>query len=246
MWRNGAGCGSLSVRVGFRELTFTRTEGETANAMYGNVLLNGKPLLLKGVNRHETDPEKGKYVSPELYEKDIRIMKRLNINAVRTSHYPCDEAFYDLCDRYGILVLAECNLETHYGVDEEQTDKWFTGVIHDRILSNTTFHKNHPSVIMWSIGNETTVTSAVYREEIAALKERDATRPVHFASLGDSGGVDIYSSMYCSVDSVRAIGQAANRMPFLLCEYAHAMGNSPGGLEDIWNWVYENEHCCGG
>ena len=243
---NGAGCGSLSVRVGFRELTFTRTEGETANAMYGNVLLNGKPLLLKGVNRHETDPEKGKYVSPELYEKDIRIMKRLNINAVRTSHYPCDEAFYDLCDRYGILVLAECNLETHYGVDEEQTDKWFTGVIHDRILSNTTFHKNHPSVIMWSIGNETTVTSAVYREEIAALKERDATRPVHFASLGDSGGVDIYSSMYCSVDSVRAIGQAANRMPFLLCEYAHAMGNSVGNLQEYWDAIRAYDNLLGG
>lgn len=243
---NGGYTGSVSAHVGFREISFTPTAGTEPNESYGPVLLNGKPLQLRGINRHEISPETGRYVSPELYEKDIRIMKGLNINAVRTSHYPCDEIFYDYCDRYGILVLAECNLETHYGVTAEQTDAYYTTLIHDRIMAGTTFHKNHPSIIMWSIGNETTAASDVYQNEITALKQRDPTRPVHFESLGSSGGVDVASAMYASVNDVYERGKAANQMPFLLCEYAHAMGNSVGNLMEYWEVIRGSENLLGG
>ena len=242
------GCyyGSMSAQVGFRELTFTPTKGSSANGSYSQVLLNGKPLILKGVNRHETNPYTGRYITPELCVQDITIMKQNNINAVRTCHYPDDEYFYDMCDKYGILVLAECNIESHYGVDTTNTDKYFAKLLDDRILSGTTLHKNHPSVIIWSIGNETNGGSRVYVDAIAALKKRDPTRMVHFESIGNGGGVDVDSNMYASVYDVRGKGQASNRMPYLLCEYAHAMGNSVGNLYEYWEVIRSYDNLLGG
>ena len=241
----GSETGSVSVRVGFRKISFTPTEGTTPNESYDRILLNGKPILLKGVNRHENNPETGRYIPPELCEKDISLMKQMNVNAVRTSHYPNTPYFYDMCDKYGILVMAECNLESHYGVDDQQTDAFFRDLLNDRILSCTTAHKNHPGVIIWSIGNETGAGSSFYQEAIAALKERDKTRPVHFESLHDKGGVDMDSDMYASVDYLYDKGLLESNMPYVLCEYAHAMGNSVGNLYEYWDVIRSKENLIG-
>lgn len=245
--KNGVYYGSISQQLGFREITFTKTTGRGENSSaYSQMLLNGKPLILKGVNRHDNDPEKGRYVSPELAEKDILIMKSLNVNAVRTSHYPNSRQFYDLCDKYGILVLAECNIEDHYGVGTENVDRFFHDLLKDRVESFTAAAKNRTCIIMWSIGNEVATGSAVFPQIITSLKKMDPTRPVHFESLGSSGGVDIASAMYSSIYDVQGRSAAANHMPFVLCEYAHAMGNSVGNLYEYWSVIRAHDNLVGG
>ena len=229
--KNGVCYGSISQQLGFREITFTRTAGTSANtSVYDTMLLNGKPLFFRGVNRHDTNPETGRYLPHELIEKDIQIMKQLNVNAVRTSHYPDDRYFYDMCDKYGILVMAECNIETHYAVSDAQTKQYFEEVIKDRVLSHTQAYKNRTCVVMWSIGNETCSGAQIFPSIISTLKKNDPTRPVHFESLGNRGGVDVSSSMYSSSYDVKNRANAKNKMPYVICEYAHAMGNSLGSL----------------
>ena len=238
----GAYYGSISQQLGFREISFTPTEGTSENESYSQVLLNGKPLILKGVDRHEVDPETGRYVSRELEEKDVQIMKNLNINAVRTSHYPDDEMFYNMCDKYGILVLGECNVETHYNVSAQDTETYFSKVVRDRIEAHTTAYKNRTCIIIWSMGNETIGGSETFINCISELKQRDPTRPVHFESQGSGGGVDIASTMYSSISDVEWRGTWENKMPYLMCEYAHAMGNSVGNLYEYWEVIrrYDN------
>ncbi len=244
--KNGVYYGSISQQLGFREITFTPTEGIAPNTdKYDIMMLNGKPLVYKGVNRHETSPDTGKYVSHELIEQDVKIMKSLNINAVRTSHYPDSKYFYDMCDKYGLLVLAECNIESHYGVNEEETEKYFKGTITDRVKSFTELAKNRTCVVMWSIGNETSSRTQLYYDLIAELKEMDPTRPVHYESLGESGGVDISSVMYWDIYGVNLKGQAGNNMPFMQCEYAHAMGNSVGNLYEYWEAIRKHDNVVG-
>lgn len=244
--KNGVYYGSISQQLGFREVTFTKTEGSSPNSgKYDIMLLNGKPLVFKGVNRHETSPETGKYVTHELIEQDVEIMKSLNINAVRTSHYPDSKYFYDMCDKYGLLVLAECNIESHYGVNTEETEKYFKGTITDRVKSFTELAKNRTSVVMWSIGNETSADTQLYYDLIAELKEMDPTRPVHFESLHDRGGVDIVSVMYWDIYGVNLKGSASNNMPFIQCEYVHAMGNSVGNLYEYWEAVRNHDNVVG-
>ncbi len=245
--KNGVYYGSISQQLGFREITFTKTNSSTAtNSSYGQILLNGKPLVFKGVNRHDNDPETGRYISKELAEKDIQIMKSLNINALRTSHYPNDRYIYDMCDKYGILVMAECNIETHYGIDTNATTRYFTEVVRDRVTSFTEAAKNRTCIVMWSIGNETSTGAAIYPTVISNLKKADPTRPVHFESLGSGGGVDVASAMYSSIYDVQSRGQAGNKMPFVLCEYAHAMGNSVGNLYEYWEIIRAHENLIGG
>ncbi len=244
--KNGVYYGSISQQLGFREVTFTPTEGLSPNSdKYDIMLLNGKPLVYKGVNRHETSPDTGKYASHELIEQDVKIMKSLNINAVRTSHYPDSKYFYDMCDKYGLLVLAECNIETHYGVNTEETEKYFKGAVTDRVKSFTELAKNRTSVVMWSIGNETSANTQLYYDLIAELKEMDPTRPVHFESLGEQGGVDISSVMYWDIYGVNLKGNASNNMPFMQCEYAHAMGNSVGNLYEYWEAIRNHDNVVG-
>lgn len=245
--KNGVYYGSLAQQLGFREITFTSTRlSTTTNASYTSVLLNGKPLLFKGVNRHDNDPETGRYISKELAEKDVQIMKSLNINALRTSHYPNDRYLYDMCDKYGILVMGECNIETHYGMDTDTTTRYFNEVIKDRVASHTEAYKNRTCIVMWSIGNETTMGAAIYPSVISTLKKNDPTRPVHFESLGNSGGVDVASAMYSSVYEVKSRGTVTNHMPFVLCEYAHAMGNSVGNLYEYWDVIRSYDNLLGG
>ncbi len=229
--KDGGYYGSISQQLGFREITFTATTGKYANSsVYQTMLLNGKPLFLRGVNHHDTNPETGRYLTHELIETDIQIMKQLNVNAVRTSHYPTDRYFYDMCDKYGILVMAECNIETHYNVDDAQTAQYFEEVIKDRVLSHTEAYKNRTCVVMWSIGNETCTGAQIFPSVIADLKEKDPTRPVHFESLGNRGGVDVASTMYSSSGDVKNQAYTSNQMPYVICEYAHGMGNSLGSL----------------
>lgn len=237
--------GSISQQLGFREITFTRAEGNGKASHYDTVLLNGSEILLKGVDRHDSDGRYGKYVPQETYIKDIEIMKQLNINAVRTSHYPNDEYLYYLCDKYGILVLAECNLETHYAVSEIETLKYFSKTLADRVDSLFEREKNRTSVIMWSLGNESN-RSPAFEDNIADLKQRDPTRLVHFESYGTDGGVDVGSGMYWDINGVTNMGHADNHMPWLLCEYAHAMGNSVGNLYEYWEPIRECDNLLGG
>ena len=244
---NGAYYGSISQQLGFREITFTKTTGASANtSAYTTVLLNGKPLFFRGVNRHDSNPEAGRYLPHELLEKDVQIMKQLNINAVRTSHYPNDPYFYDMCDKYGILVMGECNIETHYGVNDQQTTSYFNNVVKDRVLSHSGAYKNKTCIVMWSIGNETSAGAAIYRSIISTLKKNDPTRPVHFESLKDSGGVDVSSTMYSSHTEVANRANVANKMPYVICEYAHAMGNSLGHLYEYCQSFRSSDILIGG
>jgi len=245
--KNGVYYGSTAQQLGIREVSFTKTRSSAAtNSSYDTVLLNGKPLVFKGVNRHDTNPEAGRYLTKELFEKDVLIMKSLNINAVRTSHYPNDRYFYDMCDKYGILVMGECNIETHYGVNTDQTSRYFTNVVKDRVSSFSEAAKNRTCIVMWSIGNETSMGASVYPSVISSLKKMDPTRPVHFESLGSSGGVDVSSTMYSSVYDVENRGKWENHMPYVICEYAHAMGNSVGNLYEYWEAIRKYDNLIGG
>ncbi len=240
--KDGGYYGSISQQLGVREIEFTKTTGSSANGgTYSDVLLNGKKILLKGVNRHDTEGTTGKYVSKETYEKDVQIMKQLNVNALRTSHYPNDKYMYYLCDRYGIFVLAEANVEDHYGVGDANTEKYFRDVISDRVLSLVEREKNRTSVIIWSLGNEIS-QSRVYPDTIRQMKRIDPTRLVHLESYGTGGGVDLGSGMYWSISSMEGMGKASNKMPWIQCEYAHAMGNSVGNLYEYWEVIrsYDN------
>ncbi|MBQ8288860.1 MAG: DUF4981 domain-containing protein [Clostridia bacterium] len=240
--KDGNYYGSISQQLGVREIEFTKTTGSSANgSAYSDVLLNGKKILLKGVNRHDTQGTTGKYVSKETYEKDVQIMKQLNVNALRTSHYPNDKYMYYLCDKYGIFMLAEANVEDHYGVGDANTASYFNDVVTDRVLTLVEREKNRTSVIIWSLGNEVS-QSSVYPEIIRKMKKIDSTRLVHFESYGTGGGVDLGSGMYWSISSMEGMGKASNKMPWIQCEYAHAMGNSVGNLYEYWEVIrsYDN------
>ena len=252
---------SLSQQLGFREIEFTMTEVnenlDKTTTSYQTVTINGQPLKLWGVNRHDVNPDAGRYVTRELYEKDIELMKQFNVNAIRTSHYPNDRYMYYLCDKYGIYVLAEANNESHaLGWDDDTSlGNYFEDTIFDRIAANVNAQKNRTSVVMWSMGNETAGSGPkkVYRRAIQeVIRPLDTTRPVQMERLGWGGGVDIGSTMYSYPNEVEAWGQNADRMPYLMSEYAHAPGNSEGGLNlymdvfrnssnllggFIWDWI---------
>jgi beta-galactosidase len=231
-------------RMGFRDV---RIEN-------GNLLVNGQPVLIKGVNRHDHHPVTGHYVTERDMRDDLEAMKRLNINTVRTSHYPNDPRFYELCDEYGLYVIAEANIESHgMGYGEESLAKdpeWYEAHL-DRIRNMIEAFKNHPSIIIWSMGNE--AGDGINFEKASAwLRERDPTRPVQYegAKMGDH--VDIFAPMYFSerrrdawleTESAKPLSQ---QRPLIACEYSHAMGNSSGGLSDWWNRVRRERLLQGG
>ncbi|MFC2168628.1 glycoside hydrolase family 2 TIM barrel-domain containing protein [Acidobacteriota bacterium] len=228
-----------SCRFGFREI-------EMKN---GQLLVNGKPVLLKGVNRHEHDPITGHYVSKESMVKDIKLMKQFNLNAVRTSHYPDTPLWYDLCDEYGIYLIDEANIESHgMGYRPDTTlgnnPEWEEAHL-DRIIRMVERDKNHPSVIIWSMGNE--AGDGVNFEACSAwIHERDSQRPVHYERAGRKAHVDIVSPMYMRIEGlVKYAGQTQDR-PLILCEYAHAMGNSVGNFQDYWDVIEREPQLQGG
>ncbi len=216
-------------RVGFRHI-------EIKNAQ---LLVNGQPILIKGADRHELDPDGGYIVSMERMIQDIKIMKQLNINAVRTCHYPDDPRWYDLCDEYGLYVTAEANLETHgmgYG-DKTLAKRPDFELMHlERNQGNVLTLRNHPSIIVWSLGNEAGY-GPNFEKAYDWVKATDATRPCQYEQAGENKKTDIFCPMYADYNRCEKYAQGDNPRPLIQCEYAHAMGNSMGGFKEYWDLV---------
>ncbi|WP_326686644.1 DUF4981 domain-containing protein [Streptomyces sp. NBC_01795] len=220
------------VRFGFREITFGP----------GALEINGKPLVLAGTNRHESDPVHGQAVPEEVMLRDVRLMKQHNINAVRTSHYPNAPRWLELCDEYGLYVIDEANLETHELRDTlpASLPEWKAACL-DRARSMVERDKNHACVVMWSLGNEAGEGSN-FRAMADWIRERDSSRPVHYEGM--NAVADVESWMYAPPAEVEEYGKSGNPKPFILCEYSHSMGNSTGNFREYWDIFerYPNLH----
>lgn len=219
----------IPQKVGFRNV-------EIKNAQ---LLVNGQPVLVKGADRHEMDPDGGYVVSLERMIQDIKIMKQLNINAVRTSHYPCDPRWYDLCDEYGIYITAEANLESHGMGYEEKSLAKFPEYIVPHIERNEGNVKpliNHPSVIVWSLGNESGY-GVNFEKAYDWVKACDTTRPAQYERGGYDSKTDIYCPMYIGYEESENYCKSNGTKPYIQCEYAHAMGNSEGGFKEYWDLI---------
>ena len=247
-----------SKKVGFKE------QKVVGNTFY----VNGKPVKVKGVNRHECDPDNGRTVSMEGMVKDITLFKLYNINTVRTCHYPDDHRWYDLCDRYGVYVIAEANVEAHEpGYDQDSIGlfpEWNLSIV-ERNERNAVFHRNHVSVTIWSLGNETGHGDC-FRNAAAAVRAADPSRPIHWERGNED--VDIDSTMYPSVEWLEKRGKLGDATSgsaeseaggagyaiarhtagkcMLMCEYAHAMGNAVGNLQEYWDVIYAHPSLVGG
>ncbi|MBO8189610.1 glycoside hydrolase family 2 TIM barrel-domain containing protein [Streptomyces spirodelae] len=243
----------IALRIGFRTVTIVD----------GLFKVNGRRVLLRGVNRHEFHPETGRAVDHETMRRDLVLMKQHNINAVRTSHYPPHPAFLDLCDELGLWVVDECDLETHGFVElgdprnPVADDRW-TPALLDRAARMVERDKNHPCVVVWSLGNECG-TGAGLSEMACWIRQRDPSRPLHYEGDHSCPDSDFYSRMYLPHADVERVGQIKEpalddaeldvrrrSLPFILCEYAHAMGNGPGGLSDYQRLFETYERCQGG
>lgn len=255
---------TVHVRVGFRRV-------ETRD---GKILVNGRQIRLNGVNRHEWHPVTGRTLDLETMRADVELMKRHNINAVRTSHYPPAHEFLDLCDTYGLWVICENDLETHafeqvgWAGAPATDERWFPALL-NRIQRTVERDKNHPSIIGWSMGNESHFGDGL-RMMLAWTKQRDPGRFTHYEGDQEAEAADVWSQMYTSIADLDAIGADTERpdgrrlnarqrnVPHLLCEYAHAMGNGPGELADydrvfdaherlhggfIWEWIDHGVAC---
>ncbi len=220
----------VQVKVGFRKV-------EIKNKQF---LVNGQPVLLKGADRHEMDPDEGYNVSEQRMIQDIMMMKRMNINAVRTCHYPDDPRWYDLCDKYGLYVVAEANQESHgfgYGDDAAAKKPEFAKQIMERNQHNVSMFFNHPSIVTWSLGNET-VMGDNFLKAYKWIKEQDKTRPVQYEQARRGEGTDIFCPMYYPVAASEKYAKDPNSpMPLIQCEYNHTMGNSGGNLSDYWDLI---------
>ena len=205
----------------------------------GQLLVNGQPILIKGADRHELDPDGGYVVSVERMIQDIRIMKQLNINAVRPCHYPDDPRWYDLCDEYGIYLTAESNLESHGMGYKEKTlakNEAFAKMHIERQEGNVITYKNHPSIIVWSLGNEAGY-GPNFERAYDWVKAYDKTRPCQFEQARQNGKTDIFCPMYLGYEDCVKYAQGDNPRPLIQCEYAHAMGNSMGGFKEYWDII---------
>lgn len=233
---SGGICQVIATPFGFRKIEIKDSQ----------LWVNGKSVLLKGVNRHDLDPVNGRYIPFESMLQDVKLFKQFNINTVRTSHYPNHPDFYKLCDRYGIYMVSEADLETHgFGYDEGSLGHepaWEKGHV-DRVVSMVEAFKNHPSVIIWSLGNEAGkgVNFEACRKAVLKL---DGTRPIHYQGYNEVA--DIESVMYPSVEWLNEIGQQNDPRPFFVCEYAHAMGNAVGNLQEYWEVIENHNRLIGG
>ena len=219
----------INQRVGFRHIEIKG----------GQLLVNGQPILIKGADRHELDPDGGYIVSVERMIQDIKIMKQLNINAVRTCHYPDDPRWYDLCDEYGIYLTAESNLESHgmgYGEGTLAKRQDFELAHLERQYGNVHSFKNHSSIIVWSLGNEAGY-GPNFEKAYDWVKATDKTRPCQFEQAGQNGKTDIFCPMYYGYEGCEADSKGDNPRPLIQCEPAHAMGNAMGGFKEYWDLV---------
>ncbi|MBR2154258.1 MAG: discoidin domain-containing protein [Bacteroidaceae bacterium] len=223
-------------KVGFREVEI-RSDGA--------LTINGKRMVFHGVNRHDFSPVNGRAISPEEIEEDIKTMKRLNINAVRTSHYPNDPVFYDLCDKYGLYVLAEADVECH-AHQKLSSVELFRGAMVERSTNQVRWHRNHPCIFMWSLGNESGGGNN-FQYAYNGIKQLDKTRPVHYE--GNSDYADVSSTMYASYETINWIGSSrqgqTGQKPHIQCENSHSMGNSMGNVRDMFD-LYERYPCLTG
>ncbi len=239
--KKGVETQTASLKFGFR----------TVEIKDGQLLVNGQPILIKGVNRHEMNAYKGYVVSPADMERDILIMKQLNFNAVRTCHYPDDPMWYDLCDKYGLYVVDEANVEGHGMGYEEKTlakNPDYNKTIVERGQRMVMRDYNHPCVIIWSLGNETGYGKN-FADSYAWIKGFDSTRPVQYERAVDEpdyAGTDIVCPMYWWYDRCEKYLQSAPAKPLIQCEYAHAMGNSMGGFKEYWDLIRKYPHYQGG
>ncbi len=220
----------IRKKIGFRSVKIHNSQ----------LLVNGKAVTIKGVNRHETDPFTGHVVSKASMEKDIRLMKQYNINAVRSSHYPNHPYWYDLCDTYGLYVIDEANIESHPLALKESTQlgnemSWLAAH-QDRVERMYYRDRNHPSIIIWSLGNEAG-EGEIFRSLYQWLKGVDSTRPVQYEPAGRDDYTDIFCPMYPRPEDLEAYGASKPGKPAIMIEYAHAMGNSVGNLQDYWDII---------
>jgi beta-galactosidase len=238
--------GDVRLKVGFRTVAIAD----------GVLTVNGNRVLFNGVNRHEFHPDRGRALTEQDMLEDVLIMKRAGINAVRTSHYPPHPHFLDLCDQYGLYVVDECDLETHgFGYEPEPPklpnpvmDPRFEADLVERMRRMVERDKNHPSIVIWSLGNECGMGENL-RSMYAYAHDRDPSRPVHYERDTQAEFVDVYSQMYTSPEDVTRIGEDTSSyrgLPFILCEYGHAMGNGPGGLADYHALFEKYPRCQGG
>ena len=222
----------ISDKIGFRTVKIENSQ----------LLVNGQPIYIRGVNRHETHPHTGHVITKELMLQDIQLMKQHNINAVRSSHYPNHPEWYDLCDEYGLYVIDEANIESHPLANSEETQignemSWLPAHL-DR--TQRMFHrdKNHPSIIIWSLGNEAG-HGEVFNQMYQYLKREDGTRPVQYEPAEKANYTDIFCPMYPPIEKLVNYAESNPKRPAIMIEYCHAMGNSVGNLQDYWDIIEE-------
>ncbi len=236
--KNGKVQEVVKQRIGFRRIEIKG----------GQLLVNGQPILIKGADRHELDPDGGYIVSVERMIEDIKIMKQLNINAVRTCHYPDDPRWYDLCDEYGIYLTAESNLESHgmgYGDKTLAKNPDFAKAHIERQEGNVCSFINHPSIIVWSLGNEAGY-GPNFEKAYDWVKAQDKTRPCQYEQARQDGKTDIFCPMYYDYNGCEKYAEGNNPRPLIQCEYAHAMGNSMGGFKEYWDLIRKHAKYQGG
>jgi beta-galactosidase len=225
-----------SCQIGFRQVEIKD----------GKVLVNGVPIYFRGVNRHEHDPVRGHAVTVESMIEDIKLMKRLNINADRTCHYPNDPRWYDLCNQYGIYLIDETNVETHGVWDKLTKDPEWEMAFVERASRMVERDKNHPAIIIWSLGNESG-EGPNHAAMADWIHQHDITRPLFYDAAGNAPYVDIISRMYPKLDVLAKAGQEPGETrPYIMCEYAHSMGNSPGNLKEYWDVIEAHPRLRGG
>ena len=248
---------SLSTQLGFRELAFTATEVDASynvtTKKWTPVTINGERLFIKGVNRHDSDAFYGKALPQSTMLEDVKLMKQFNINAVRTSHYSNDEYFYWLCNKYGLYMMAETNMECHAIISDSDKMALFYEMGMDRTKTAFERLKNNPAIVMWSYGNEMAYTASpspdfaggLLRDMIWFFKNNDPTRLVHAHGMYQHIGVDMYSFMYPSVYEMQATA-GSGKIPVIACEIDHAMGNGIANLDKYWDAFRRADNMLGG
>lgn len=223
------------LRIGFRDVRVAD----------GALLVNGRPTELRGVNRHDHDPDRGKAIDEATMRRDLTLMKQHNINAVRTAHYPNARRFLELCDELGLFVIDEANNESHGVWDQLPNDPVWSAQLAARVERMIMRDRNHPSVIMWSLGNECGWGPGL-EAAAAKVREADPTRLVHYNPADHDPAVDVIAPMYPSVDELRRLAHMRDDRPIVMCEYAHSMGNSTGNLVEYWELIRSERRLWGG